>query len=370
MSKEIIFFHPYFSNGGVERTNIGLAKGLLDHGYHVVFLTTSYSEHFLDEVFKLGIEFISLGNKQISMIVFDLISFLNNRSIDRNIVFISCQYYVNVISMVASLLIKRRKNVFFINSERNHINELNIRHSLKDYLIIILVKILYRYSDKIIANSQETADSLSKIIQKEVCCVYNPTINTRLFKLKDEEIYESWYKNDGRKIIIGIGRFCFQKDFYTLIRAFKEFNNVNEYKLVIIGDGPEKTKIEEFVQKLGIKEHVILPGYVKNPYKFLKYASLFVLSSLNEGLPNVLIEALYLGVPSISTKCKSGPAEILLNDDLLVEVGNYKDMAKKMDNILKLDDDAIRYLFKKTFNNLYRFEFDNSIYNFLRIIET
>ena len=124
MSKEIIFFHPYFSNGGVERTNIGLAKGLLDHGYHVVFLTTSYSEHFLDEVFKLGIEFISLGNKPISMIVFDLISFLNNRSIDRNIVFISCQYYVNVISMVASLLIKRRKNVFFINSERNHINEL------------------------------------------------------------------------------------------------------------------------------------------------------------------------------------------------------------------------------------------------------
>ena len=124
------------------------------------------------------------------------------------------------------------------------------------------------------------------------------------------------------------------------------------------------------MQKLGIKEHVILPGYVKNPYKFLKYASLFVLSSLNEGLPNVLIEALYLGVPSISTKCKSGPAEILLNDDLLVEVGNYKDMAKKMDNILKLDDDAIRYLFKKTFDNLYRFEFNNSIYNFLRIIET
>ena len=58
MSKEIIFFHPYFSNGGVERTNIGLAKGLLEHGYHVVFLTTSYSEHFLDEVFKMGRQYL------------------------------------------------------------------------------------------------------------------------------------------------------------------------------------------------------------------------------------------------------------------------------------------------------------------------
>ena len=71
MNKKVIFFHPYFSDGGVERTNLGIAKGLIENGYKVIFLTTSYTNHFINEINELGIELKSLGDKPISKTIFE-----------------------------------------------------------------------------------------------------------------------------------------------------------------------------------------------------------------------------------------------------------------------------------------------------------
>ena len=107
--KQVIFFHPYFSDGGVERTNLGLAKGLIESGYKVTFLTTSYTNHFMKEIKELNIEFISLGDKKVSFCVFDVVNYLNKISGNQKIYFISCQYYVNIFSMIASFIVKNRK---------------------------------------------------------------------------------------------------------------------------------------------------------------------------------------------------------------------------------------------------------------------
>lgn len=367
MNKKVIFFHPYFSDGGVERTNLGLAKGLIENGYRVVFLTTSYTNHFMNEINELGIELKSLGDMPVSKTIFHVVKYLNLLSQTEQIIFISCQYYVNVISMIISKFVKYRKNIFFINSERNHLDEFKVNGGFKNFIVPFLVKLTYKYADKIIANAKETADDLSSFLGLSVECVYNPTINERLLNLQNELILEEWYLKDNRKTILGIGRLSKQKDFETLIRAFYRFGDFENYKLVILGDGQEKENLEELIKKLKIEKHIYLNGFVSNPYKFLKDCELFVLSSRYEGLPNVLIEALFLNSIAISTKCKSGPKEILQEGALLVDVGDEEALAKTIKAVLS-DKEKAKKSIQKAFDGLNRFNYENSVQSFLKVI--
>ncbi len=362
----IVFFHPYFSDGGVERTNLGLARGLIGNGNKVTFLTASYTNHFLSEINALGINLVSFGSKKTSLLIYELVKYLNNISREEKIYFVSCQYYVNVISMIASLFVSNRKNIVFINSERNHLDEFVVKGGFKNRLVPLFVKVFYRFSDLIIANSEETAEDLAKYTNKKVTCIYNPTINKRIEDLRYEKISEEWFLNDKRKFILGIGRLSKQKNFETLIKAYALLENKNLYKLVILGDGEDRKKLERLVFDLGITSDVYMPGFVSNPYKFLSRSSLFVLSSRYEGLPNVLIEAVYLGINSISTRCKSGPKEILVEDDLLVNVGNFKEMSKKM-NVL-LGEVYNKKLMLKAKEGLYRFRFETITKKFEKVI--
>lgn len=330
-SKLIIFYHPNFSDGGVERTNLILGKGLVESGCHVIFLTTSYTQHFYDEAISYGIKIESLGAGAVSFKFFSFIKTVMRYSREYALVYIvSCQYYVNVFTMLAALVIRPLiKNIKFINSERNHIDEYTFRPGFKSLIILMAVKHLYRFSDVVVANSEETATDLERFTGKSVVTVYNPTINGRIDFLKQEIISEAWYLNDARPCILAIGRLSFQKDFETLIKAFVEVRRNIDVRLVILGEGDKRRELEKLIATEGLEKDVYLPGFVPNPYKFLIVANVFVLSSKFEGLPNVLIEAAYLNVPCVSTNCKSGPKEILLDGKagLLVDVGDSEAMA-------------------------------------------
>lgn len=115
--------------------------------------------------------------------------------------------------------------------------------------------------------------------------------------------------------VVSVGRFCKEKGFEYLIEAFDQSRKENpETGLVLVGDGDYKSKYIEMIERLKLEDHVYFTGFQTNPYKYMKKSSLFVLSSLSEGFPNVLAEAMSLGLPVISTNCYSGPAEILRND--------------------------------------------------------
>jgi glycosyltransferase involved in cell wall biosynthesis len=131
---------------------------------------------------------------------------------------------------------------------------------------------------------------------------------------------------------MGAGRLTREKDFVTLIKAFKQVRQHTDCKLVIIGEGPLRLSLERLVEALDLKDHVSLPGYAANPYAWMKKASLFVLSSAWEGSGNVLIEAMSMGVPAVSTDCPYGPSETLANGKYgaLVPVGDPESMAKAM----------------------------------------
>lgn len=129
-----------------------------------------------------------------------------------------------------------------------------------------------------------------------------------------DSISHLWFqKDESIPIILGVGRLVPQKDFSTLIKAFARVHQHQPAHLVIMGEGRQRAELTLLTQSLGVAKGVWMPGFTDNPYAFMRMASVLVLSSIYEGLPNVLIEALACGCPIVSTDCPSGPSEILKN---------------------------------------------------------
>jgi glycosyltransferase involved in cell wall biosynthesis len=112
-------------------------------------------------------------------------------------------------------------------------------------------------------------------------------------------------------VVLAVGRLTRVKDYPTLLRAFAILRARRPCRLLILGEGRQRPRLERLVGRLGLGEDVRMPGFVANPYAYMARARLLVVSSLREGGPQVLIEALALGTPAVSTDCPSGPREIL-----------------------------------------------------------
>ena len=143
-------------------------------------------------------------------------------------------------------------------------------------------------------------------------------------------------KYDG-KIIATACRLNAQKDFQTLLRAFKLVRENMEAKLLIIGDGEMKQEIIKLAHDLDVDADIIITGFQRNPFKFMKKADVFVLSSFFEGFSNVIVEAMALGIPVVSTDCPSGPSEIIQHgvNGFLVPVQDYCAMTNAIMSILR-----------------------------------
>jgi len=166
--------------------------------------------------------------------------------------------------------------------------------------------------------------------------IYNPVDLKNIDKLKIEEINDGFFKDNTPKII-AVGRLVKQKGYEYLLKAFEIVAKQIDAKLVILGDGEKRKDLEELASSLGIKEKVYMPGFQKNPFKFISKSDIFVLSSLVEGFPNALIEAMACNVPLIATRCSSGPEEIITDgvNGLLVPVRDEEALAEAIVSLLK-----------------------------------
>jgi Glycosyltransferase len=147
---------------------------------------------------------------------------------------------------------------------------------------------------------------------------------------------------DNIPVIIAFGRLIPRKGFVDLIKAFHLVCSQLPSRLVFIGEGDERQRLEELVAKLHLKESVLFLGYQENPFKFIGQSRIFVLSSHREGFANVIIEAMACGAPVISTRCPSGPDEIISDGEngLLVPVGDVDALAEAILKLLK--DEPLR----------------------------
>jgi glycosyltransferase involved in cell wall biosynthesis len=196
-----------------------------------------------------------------------------------------------------------------------------------------LVRRFYRWADGIVAVSKGVADDLVQVTglpPERIQVIYNPIVTPELMAKAQDTLDHPWFGPGQPPVILAVGRLDPQKDFHTLIRAFAQVRQIRLSRLLILGEGEERQALEALVCQLGLQDDVCLPGFVANPYPYMTRAGVFVLSSRWEGLPGVLIEALYCGVPLVSTDCPSGPREILANGQYgkLVPVGDVVAMTQ------------------------------------------
>ncbi len=146
--------------------------------------------------------------------------------------------------------------------------------------------------------------------------------------------------DDGR-LFLGVGRLNPQKDFGLLIRAFASFARPED-RLVILGEGPERGRLTDLIQTLGVADRVELVGHVPDTSAWLRRADVFVLSSRYEGVPAVVIEALAAGTPIVATDCCVSMAELLDHGRLgdLTPPGDVEALAGAMQRILRWPRDV------------------------------
>jgi glycosyltransferase involved in cell wall biosynthesis len=209
---------------------------------------------------------------------------------------------------------------------------------------------LYRKTDRIILPSKGAVEdflTVTGVPDDLVRAVPSPVLTPELLVKASRKPEHPWFLDKRVPVLIGIGELSGRKDYATLVRAFSIMRKNRPARLVILGEGRQRPFLESLVQELGISSDVQLPGFANNPYSALANADLYVHSSRFEGSPVALMEAVSLGIPSVSTDCPSGPREILQDGKFgyLVSVGDAEAMARAMS--LTLDRPPEREFVKK-----------------------
>lgn len=172
----------------------------------------------------------------------------------------------------------------------------------------------YAPMHRIAAVAEELREALQRELRLEpsrIVTIPNGVDLQGIAAAAEEPLSHPWFAQGQPPVLLGIGRLSRQKDFELLIRAFAEARKRRPLRLMILGEGPSRPRLERLVAKLGLEGDVELPGFVPNPFAYLARACLFVLSSRWEGASNVLIEALACGCPVVATACPTGIEEVL-----------------------------------------------------------
>jgi glycosyltransferase involved in cell wall biosynthesis len=157
---------------------------------------------------------------------------------------------------------------------------------------------------------KESLQSLSLKLLTKTIRIYNPVFDDSMIKLANKE--NNPYSKFSGINAVAVGRLSIQKDYRTMISAVKKIvQKEPDFFLHILGDGELFSELTLLVNELELENHIIFHGYIANPYPYLMHSDLFLMSSLWEGLPNAMVEALALGTQVVSTDCIAGPNEIL-----------------------------------------------------------
>ncbi len=229
----------------------------------------------------------------------------------------------------------------------------------------------YRYADAAVGVSDGVVEGLRNktgVNPDKIHRIYNPAWSVEMEEKGKESIeLPPPLGACTHPIIISAGRLELQKDFVTLIRAFSMIRMKRQVKLVILGEGSLRSKLEVLVNELGVSSEVYFAGFQENPFAWFSRSSVFALSSIYEGFGNVLVEAMACGTPVVSTNCPSGPSEILDNGQFgeLVSVGDYIALAKGIERTLDSPKsaDALKARARE-------FSIEASVNSYLELIES
>jgi glycosyltransferase involved in cell wall biosynthesis len=345
---DLAIFLMDLDGGGAERVMINLARGFAEQGLKVDLVLVKPEGPYLSQL-SPKVRVITLESSRLILSLRSLIRYLKR---EKPPVLISALEDTNIVALCARNLARVSTKV--IVTVHNHLSrESQNATTLKRRLTPQLVKWFYAWADSIVGVSEGVAKNLVEIglPPEKIEVIYNPIVTSELREKVQKPLDHPWFLPDQPPVILGVGRLQKQKDFSTLIHAFAKIRQHRPLRLMILGEGSERSHLESLVQELGIAEDVVFPGFVSNPYAYMAQATVLVLSSAWEGFGNVIVEAMAAGTPIVSTDCESGPAEILANGQYgkLVPVGNAEDMAQAI--AATLEDTPDREILKKRAND-------------------
>ena len=328
-------FRVAMGQGGADRVTLTLLKGLAE-SFDVTLVLVRRAGEWLDDV-PAGCTIVSLDAGRLRHAARPLAAYLRRAEPD---VTLSLDSGGNVPAVLAHRLAGRPGRL--VLSERNIL--FNGGRTPRRLLEVILKRSLYRFADRVLVVSAGVQADLLRYLRlppERVRVVFNPVVDESIAAQAAAPVDHPWFAG-GPPVIMTAGRLVPQKDQMTLLRAFAVLRARTPARLLVLGDGPMRDRLEAEVHRLGVQADVCFSGFDKNPFRFMARSAVFALSSRNEGLPGVLIQAMACGAAVVATDCHSGPAEIIDApgvNGLLVPVGDPAALADALGRLL-LDDRA------------------------------
>ena len=359
MEKDIIIFMPSIEKGGVEK-NFFIVSNFLSQKFNKISVI-SISKKYKNKINR-SIKFISLNSdywdKCSRRIKFLLSLFLLIKKILKNKNILVFSFQANIYTIFICKLFSI-KNIVRCNSSPTGWS--------KNFFKQFLYKFFLNKADKVMVNSKEFKKELKKRFNVNSVCIYNP-LDTKEIINKSKISSKKIFRNKKLKIL-NVGRCTEQKDQITFLRSLKKIKNKIAFHAVIIGEGPLRKKLENYVYENNLKKHVTFENFKSNLYPFIKQSELFILSSKYEGLPNVILEAIVLKKFVISSECPTGPKEILLNGKggFLFRVEDHEQLTKKI-IFYKNNKSKCDLMTKKSFNYLKRFNYNKNLNNYFSLV--
>ena len=305
---ELLVVLPSVGGGGAERAALDLLRSLDRHKFHITLALFTKSGRFLEQL-PPDLEVIDLRGRQAYDIrlIWRLAGLI--RRLRPEVVF-SVLRYTNLITLLACRLAGCPSQVV--------VNEQNLPSA--EFALFggggiktTAIRWLYPKAARVTCIAEGIARELIEkygIPSRLVEVVPNPVDLTRVRSLGQTAPDHPWFQLD-QPVLVAAGRLHHQKGFDVLIRAFAQVRRSIPCKLLILGEGSLQQELQRLIESLGLTEDAQLAGFQENPYNYMAHAAAFVLSSRYEGFGNVLVEALALGTPVVSTRCPVGPEEIL-----------------------------------------------------------
>jgi len=323
---KITFIITSLGSGGAERVVSILANNFVKN-YQVSIILLSNDEIFYDLNKNISVVKLNLYAPTNSIYYKLTNNFKRIKKLKQAIsyenpdVVISFMTQTNILSIIAS----RLNNKKIIISERINFN------FLQSKIWKLLRNTIYRFANALVVQSEYDKNKYS--FCNKVKVIFNP-LDSKDFLTEKKEQY-----------ILAVGRVDYQKGFDRLIEAYRLLNT--SWKLLIVGDGVEKDRLEKLVLKYKLEDKILFIGKKKNIEEYYLKASIFALSSRIEGFPNVLVEAMGYGCACVAFDCLTGPRDIIEDgkNGFLVQDGNIEQYAKKIQELI--DNSELRERFSK-----------------------
>lgn len=357
-----------FENGGVQKVIINLNNGFIKNGIKTEIVAATNSgamKNLLDENTKI----IDLkldkykGDYKFLFGINKIKKYILSNCPD---IIVASPGFSTIALLIANKLSKNKtKTILMVDNKISLLRQGKLKHKIS----YIIYKKLYKYADYVVVahdNGKNDIIEHFKLEEEKVVRIYHPLIDTNYIN-NIHNINHKFFK-DNNYVLCTVGRLVQEKNYDLLIKIINDLKKeINNVKLLIIGEGPEKEKLQKLIDINNLNNDVELIGYYDKPLEYMNKSDLYVLSSRQEAFGIVLVEALACGLKIVSTDCKSGgQKEILANGTYgyLCKPNDFNDLRQK---ILLAYNDNRKEKIKENIDRGLEFSIENSVSEYIKL---